>query len=105
MIRLCEPTWRTSAADSSAKVWRSSLERYVFPKLGRKPVSQTTTADILAVIAPIWHNKTATVSRVKGHISSIIRWAIAQNYIENNPTSDAMAAALPRARTSRQHHS
>ena len=32
VIRLCEPTWRTSGADSSAKVLRSSLERYVLPK-------------------------------------------------------------------------
>ena len=30
VIRLYEPTWRTSGADSSAKVWRSSLQRYVF---------------------------------------------------------------------------
>ena len=37
-------------------------------------------------------------------ISSIMRWAIAQNYIDNNPASDAVAAALPRARAPRQHH-
>ena len=47
VIRLYEPTWRAGGADSSAKVWRSSLERYVYPKLGRKPVSEITTADVL----------------------------------------------------------
>ena len=104
VIRLYEPTWRAGGADSSAQVWRSSLERYVFPKLGRKPVSEITTADVLAVIVPIWHTKTATARRVKGRISSIMRWAIAQNYIENNPASDAVAAALPRDTTPRQHH-
>ena len=93
MIRLYEPTWRAGGADSSARVWRSSLERYVFPKLGRKPVSEITTADVLAVIVPIWHTKTAPARRVKGRISSIMRWAIAQNYIENNPASDAVAGA------------
>ena len=96
VIRLHEPTWHAGSADPSAKVWRSSLERYVFAKLGRKPVSEITTADVLAVIVPIWHTKTATARRVKGRISSIMRWAIAQNYIENNPASDAVAAALPR---------
>ena len=85
VIRLHEPTWHAGSADPSAKVWRSSLERYVFLKLGRKPVSEITTADVLAVIVPIWHTKTATARRVKGRISSIMRWAIAQNYIENNP--------------------
>jgi len=104
VIRLCQPMWRTSGADSSAKVWRSSLERYVFPKLGRKPVSEITTADVVAVIVPIWHTKTAAASRIKGRISSIMRWAIAQNYIENNSASDAVAAALPRARAPRQHN-
>ena len=40
-------------------------------------------------------HQTATARRVKGRISSIMRRAIAQNYIENNPASDAVAAALP----------
>ena len=89
---------------ASAEVWRSSLKRYVFPKLGRKPVSDITTADVLGVIVPIWRTKTATARRVKGRISSIMRWAIAQNYIENNPASDAVEAALPRDTTPQQHH-
>ena len=59
VIRLYEPTWRAGGADSSAKVWRSSLERYVFPKLGRKPVSEITTADVHGVIVPVWHTKPA----------------------------------------------
>ena len=99
VIRLYEPTWRTGGRAASAEVWRSSLKRYVFPKLGRKPVSDITTADVLGVIVPIWHTKTATARRVKGRISSIMRWAIAQNYIENNPASDAVEAALPRDTT------
>ena len=32
VILLYEPTWRAGGADSSAKVWRSSLERYVVPQ-------------------------------------------------------------------------
>ena len=104
VIRLYELTWRTGGRAASAEVWRSSLKRYVFPKLGRKPVSDITTADVLGVIVPIWHAKTATARRVKGRISSIMRWAIAQNYIENNPASDAVEAALPRDTTPQQHH-
>ena len=48
---------------------------------------------------PSWHTKTTTARRVKGRISSIMRWAIAQNYIENNLASHAVAAALPRDTT------
>ena len=82
VIRLYEPTWRAGGADSSAQVWRSSLERYVFPNLGSKPVSEITTADVLGVIVPIWHTRTATARRVKGRISSIMRWACAELHRE-----------------------
>ena len=76
----------------------SSLERSAFRKLGRKPVTAITTADMLAVVVPILHTKTATASRVKGRISSIMRWAIAQNYtggIEPPPSTrgEALAAS------------
>ena len=76
----------------------------MFPRPGRKPVSENSTADVLAVILPISHTKTAMAQRVKGRISSIMRWAIVQNYIDNNPASDAVAAALPQPRTPRQRH-
>ena len=55
-----EPTWRTGGGCASATVWRSPLDRYVFLRIGRKQVSEITTADVLRVIVPIWHTKTAT---------------------------------------------
>ena len=59
---------------------------------------------MLAVLVPIWHTKTETARRVKGRISSIMRWCIAQGYVNNNPASDAVAAALPKNATPQQHH-
>ena len=31
------------------------LERYVFPTIGSRPVSEVNSADVLAVLMPIWH--------------------------------------------------
>ena len=45
---------------------------------------------------PIWHSKTETARRVKGRISSIMRWDIVQGYRDDNPAGDAVAAALPK---------
>ena len=49
------------------------------------PVSQLTTADVITVIMPICHTKAATARGMKGGVSSIMRWVIAQNHIENHP--------------------
>ena len=57
----------------------------MIPRIARKRVSEIMTGDVLAVIVPIWHTKTETARRVKGLISSMMRWAIAQNYTEEQP--------------------
>ena len=102
VIRLHEPTWRSGAA-SSSKVWRSSLERYVYPAIGRKLVSEVNSADVLGVIAPIWNTKRETARRVRGRISTVMRWAIAQRYRDDDPARD-VAAALPKNGGAQEHH-
>ena len=46
-----------------AKNWWRSMERYVFPRIGRRRVSEVTTADVLEILTPIWHVKAATPGR------------------------------------------
>ena len=43
-----------------AQNWWRSLERYAFPRIGRRPVSEVNTADVLEVLSPIWHVKAET---------------------------------------------
>ena len=40
--------------------WRQTLEDYVFPIIGKTPVAEIQTADILAVLKPIWETKCET---------------------------------------------
>ena len=40
--------------------WPASLERFVFPRFGERPVSEVSSADVLGVLAPIWHDKPET---------------------------------------------
>ena len=53
------------------------------------------TADVMAVLLPIWAEKRETARRVRQRISAVMRWAVAQGYREDNPAGDAVGAALP----------
>ena len=44
-----------------AQNWWRSLERYAFPRIGRWPVSEVDTADVLEILTPISHVKAETV--------------------------------------------
>ena len=48
-----------------AQNWWRSLERYAFPRIGRRPVSEFNTADVLEILTPIWHVKAETARAVR----------------------------------------
>ena len=91
-------------AGKSEKQWRASLRDYVMPRLGRKPVDRITTADVMAVLLPIWHEKHETARRVRQRISTTMKWAVAQGYRDDNPAGDAISAALPKNGKIKNHH-
>lgn len=90
--KLHEPTWRN---EKHARDFISSLEAYAFPRLGKLKVADVTTADVLAVLSPIWIEKAETARRVRQRIGTVMKWAIAQGWRENNPAAD-IAQALPK---------
>ena len=76
--------------------WRWTLRNYAMPKLGRRPVDRIGTADVMAVLLPIWNEKRVTARKVRQRIGAVMRWAVAQGYREDNPAGDAIGAALPK---------
>ncbi len=87
----------------SAAQWRVSLRDYAVPKIGRKRVHRITTADVMAVLLPIWAVKRETARRVRQRIGAVMKWAVAKGYREDNPAGDAISAALPKNSVRRQH--
>ena len=65
------PGWR------HARDWPRSLRAYAFPRIGAMPVSDVTTADVLAILTPIWHDKPETARRVRQRIGAVMKWAVA----------------------------
>ena len=68
-----------------AQNWIRSMERYVFPHIGGRPVSDVNTADVLEILTPIWHDKAETARAVRQRIRSVLEWAIALDMRSDNP--------------------
>ena len=66
-------------------------------------MSEVTTADVLAILTPIWHDKPGTARRVRQRIGAVMKWAVARGYRPDNPTADALGQALGRQRAVVQH--
>ena len=67
MIALRAEIWPSGGR--TAGIWRSSLERFVYPHLAAKRVNETTTADVMRVLLPIWNEKRATAIKLKSRVS------------------------------------
>lgn len=66
--------------------WKSSLETYAVPVIGKKPLKSIKREDIIEVLNPIWKTKTETASRLQGRIEAIFNLAIVMKlYDEVNP--------------------
>ena len=65
--------------------WISSLRRFAFPRIGKMPVSEVTSADVLEILTPIWHQKVATVRRVRQRLRAVLEWAVAMEFRIDNP--------------------
>ena len=76
------PGWRHPR---HAQDWMSSLRRYVLPDLGRMPVSEVSSAELLETLRRIWHVRPETARRVRQRISAVMDWAIAMQFRTDNP--------------------
>ena len=94
VIAMHRPSWRPGG--ESEIDWRRTLATYAVPRLGQMRVDRITSADVMAVLQPIWNEKAVTAGRVRQRIGAVMRWAIAQGYRADNPAGDAITAALPR---------
>ncbi|WP_339951641.1 integrase arm-type DNA-binding domain-containing protein [uncultured Albimonas sp.] len=94
------PTWRS---ERHAEIWLSSLDRFAFPLIGKRPIDTLGTADVLRVLQPIWTNKNDTARRVKQRLTVIFDWAKgAGHYPHENPVN-GLKNALPPVKPQAEH--
>ena len=78
-----------------AQNWIRSMERYAFPRIGNRPVSEVNTADVLEILTPIWHVKAETARAVRQRIRSVLEWAIALDMRSDNPCDRVLPVLGP----------
>ena len=101
VIAIHRSGWRNA---KQAAQWDSTLREYAFPRLGKRPVSDIDTKDVMAALLPIWTEKPETAKRVRQRIGTIMKWAIAQGHRTDNPAGEALGAALPKTDNGKRHH-
>lgn len=94
------PTWSNA---KQGQQWINTLTTYAFPFIGEKKIDTLSTADVLAVLSPIWTAKPETANRVRQRLSTVLKWSIAQGWRETNPAAD-IAGALPKRSKPIKHH-
>ena len=76
------PGWRSP---QHAQLWLSSLERYAVPRIGKMPISEVTSADVIEILAPIWHDMPPTARKLRQRIRAVMEWAVAMGLRPDNP--------------------
>ena len=96
--------------------WESTLETWVYPHIGSKPVANIDKNAIEALlIQPVekangkqfWNARRETASRVRQRIEAILAYAIARDYRSDNPaTRGVLLPLLPKSHEAKKvkHH-
>ena len=95
-VKSWKPGSRTEA------IWRARLAKYVYPRIGKMPVSDISTADVLSVLSPVWE-KRETAQKVQQYVNAVMKWAVAHGYRRTNPAGEAVSAVLPKTSSVRDH--
>ena len=74
-IRVNSVQWRNPKHTAQ---WRSTMRDYAYPIIGELRIDAINTEHILAILNPIWANKTETASRLRGRMERIISAAISR---------------------------
>jgi integrase len=92
-----KPGWQNPR---HATIWITSLEMYVFPRIGTRKIKDLKAGDFADTLRPIWIDKADTASRVKQRCNAVMDWCIAQELIGANPVG-VVAKLLPKQASKR----
>jgi integrase len=78
-----------------AAQWLTTLETYVFPRLGNFKIKDLKAQDFSETLRGIWLSKPETATRVKQRCNSVMDWCVAQELIGANPVG-VVSKLLPK---------
>ena len=86
------PRWRNA---THRQQWLATMETYAFPKIGEKRLDRIERRDVLSILTPIWTTKPETARRVRQRIRTVLKWAMAHDFVLFNAAGEAIDGALP----------
>ena len=97
------PTWRN---EKHGAQWINTLADYVFPLIGRLPVSDIGQPEVLSCLTPIWTLKPETARRVAQRIKAVLDVARSKGFRsgENPVVAIRDARVLPKIKARAEHH-
>ncbi|WP_245746760.1 tyrosine-type recombinase/integrase [Paraburkholderia lycopersici] len=90
-----KPGWKN---EKHAAQWIGTLETYVFPKIGSKPLDILTPAGCADVLRPVWLEKAETASRTRQRMHAVMQWAWAHGHNAANPLAWSITCCRNRMR-------
>ena len=94
VIAIHSEIWKHS--EKTKQQWRGCVRDHAYARIGDKGVDKVTTADVMAVLLPLWTRRHATARKLRQRIGAVMKWAVAQGYRTDDPTGVAISAALPK---------
>ena len=77
LIQAKSPEWKNA---KHAAQWKSTLDTYASPTIGKRPVDKVELTHVLDILTPLWATKTETASRVRMRMEAVLAWATASGY-------------------------
>ena len=65
--------------------WRATLNTYVLPRLGNRPIDQITTRELFVLLEPLATSKPETGRKVRQRISAVMTLAIRKGHRTDDP--------------------
>ena len=94
------PSWKNA---KHAKQWLSTLETYVFPRLGNLPVNKIDGPMVRDVLAEIWLTIPETARRVRQRTGTVLDFAHAKGWREAEAPLRSISRGLPKQSKVREH--
>jgi integrase len=83
--------------------WTQTVEAYVLPAIGARPVADVRPPEIIAIIEPLWRDKHVTASRLLQRIHSVFEHAIVTELRERASPCTGVAKQLGAKREAPRH--
>lgn len=92
--------WRSPV---TARNWRQSMDRYVLPIIGHKPIDEIGREQVLSILSPIWTAKPEVSRKLRQRLVAVFEHASAHGHIELNPAGEVVNGALTRHKAVKAH--